>query len=80
MKKLLSFILLLSVFNSYSQIGYWTAYNFNVQPGSEELVLKYFNDYFSKNKLAEGVTVSLFENHLKTQIGIIATKFCSLVP
>ena len=65
MKKILSFILLLSVFNSYSQIGYWTAYNFNVQPGSEELVLKYFNDYFSKNKLAEGVTVSLFENHFK---------------
>ena len=65
MKKKLSIILLLLAVNSYSQIGYWTAYNFNVEPGSEELVLKYFNDYFSKNKLAEGVTVSLFENHFK---------------
>ena len=65
MKKILSIILLLFAINSYSQVGYWTAYNFNVEEGSEELVLKYFNEYFSNNKLAEGVTVSLFENHFK---------------
>ena len=66
MKKLLYvFILLILSINSYSQVGYWTAYNFQVEEGSEELVLKYFNEYFSNNKLAEGVTVSLFENHFK---------------
>ena len=65
MKKILSIILLLLSINLYSQVGYWTAYNFQVEEGSEELVLKYFNEYFSNNKLAEGVTVSLFENHFK---------------
>jgi len=50
---------------SYGQIGYWTAYNFNVKPGSEETVVNLFNQYFGNNDLPEGITITLFENHFK---------------
>jgi len=61
------FILLFTLFTSisYGQIGYWTAYNFNVKPGSEETVLNLFKQYFGSNDLPKGITVTLFENHFK---------------
>ena len=65
MKKLLFTLFLTVCMSTQAQIGYWTAYQFDVNPGSEELVLKLFNEYFSKYDAAEGVTVTLFENHLK---------------
>ena len=65
MKKLIFTAFLTVCFSAQAQIGYWTAYQFDVNPGSEELVLKLFNEYFSKYGTAEGVTVALFENHFK---------------
>ena len=64
MKKVL-LLLLLSTSISYGQLGYWTAYNFNVKPGSEETVLNLFNQYFGSNDLPKGITVTLFENHFR---------------
>ena len=48
MKKLLFTLFLTVCMSTQAQIGYWTAYQFDVNPGSEELVLKLFNEYFSK--------------------------------
>ena len=60
MKKLIFTAFLTVCFSVQAQLGYWTAYQFEVNPGSEELVLKLFNEYFSKYGTAEGVTVTLF--------------------
>ena len=65
MKKLFITTFFAICLSAQAQIGYWTAYQFDVNPGSEELVLKLFNEYFSKYGVAEGVTVTLFENHFK---------------
>ena len=65
MKKIFFIILFVLSMSLKAQIGYWTAYQFDVKQGSEELVVKLFNDYFSKYGAAEGVTVALFENHFK---------------
>ena len=45
MKKLFITTLFAICLSAQAQIGYWTAYQFDVNPGSEELVLKLFNEY-----------------------------------
>ena len=60
MKKLILLFTFFTIY-SYGQLGYWTAYNFNVKPGSEETVLNLFKEYFGNNDLPKGITVSLFE-------------------
>ena len=51
--KMKKIILLFTLFTSisYGQIGYWTAYNFNVMPGSEETVLNLFKQYFGTSSM-----------------------------
>ncbi len=65
MKKYILITFFVVCFSAQAQVGYWTAYQFDVNPGSEELVLKLFDEYFSKYGVSEGVTVTLFENHFK---------------
>ncbi len=62
MKKLVATLVLLISVNLVAQEGYFTIYNFTVEPQNESAVLKLISDYFSTHK-TEGVTVSLWENH-----------------
>ena len=45
MKKLFITTFFAICLSAQAQIGYWTAYQFDVNPGSEELVLKLFNEF-----------------------------------
>jgi hypothetical protein len=62
MKKLITCLLLFTVFAISAQKSYWTNYSFIVEPENEAVVVKLIDDYFKVNK-TEGVTVSLYANH-----------------
>ena len=62
MKKLITCLLLLTVFTISAQQSYWTNYTFIVEPENESVVFKLIDDYFKEHK-TEGVTVSLYANH-----------------
>ncbi len=63
MKKTILILCLLGAFAMKAQESYFTLYNVTVKPQDVSTVYQLFDDYFSKNK-AEGVSVSLWENHL----------------
>jgi hypothetical protein len=62
MKKLITCLLLFTIFAISAQNSYWTNYTFIVEPQNESVVFKLIDDYFKANKI-EGVTVSLYANH-----------------
>jgi hypothetical protein len=62
MKKLITSLLLFTVFAISAQESYWTNYTFNVEPENETVVFKLIDDYFKEHK-TEGVTVSMYSNH-----------------
>jgi hypothetical protein len=62
MKKLITCLMLLTVFAISAQQSYWTSYSFMVEPENESTVFKLIGDYFQEHK-TEGVTVSLYANH-----------------
>ncbi len=62
MKKLFFCALFFMAFAIYAQEGYWTSYQFIVEPAEVETVYNLTNEYYSANQ-PEGVTVSLWENH-----------------
>jgi hypothetical protein len=62
MKKLITCLLLFTVFAISAQQSYWSNYTFIVEPENEATVFKLIDDYFKANK-TEGVTVSLYANH-----------------
>ena len=62
MKKLITCLLLFTVFTISAQESYWTNYTFIVEPENESVVFKLIDDYFKEHK-TEGVTVSLYANH-----------------
>ena len=62
MKKLITCLMLLTVFALSAQQSYWTNYTFIVEPENESTVFKLIDDYFKEHK-TEGVSVSLYANH-----------------
>ena len=62
MKKLITCLMLFTVFAISAQESYWTNYTFIVEPENESVVFKLIDDYFKAHK-TEGVTVSLYANH-----------------
>jgi hypothetical protein len=62
MKKLITCLMLLTVFALSAQQSYWTNYTFKVAPENESTVFKLIDDYFKEHK-TEGVSVSLYANH-----------------
>ena len=50
--------------NSIAQTTYWTSYNFSVDPENEETVYNLMDNHFKNNPI-DGVTVYLYENHIK---------------
>ncbi len=62
MKKLITCLLLFTVFAISAQESYWTNYTFIVEPKNETVVFTLIDDYFKEHK-TEGVTVSLYTNH-----------------
>jgi hypothetical protein len=62
MKKLITSLLLFTVFAISAQESYWTNYSFIVEPENETVVFKLIDDYFKEHK-TEGVTVSMYANH-----------------
>ena len=62
MKKLITCLMLLTVFAISAQQSYWTNYTFIVEPENEAVVFKLIDDYFKEHK-TEGVSVSLYANH-----------------
>jgi len=62
MKKLITCLLLFTVFAISAQQSYWSNYTFIVEPENEATVFKLIDDYFKEHK-TEGVTVSLYANH-----------------
>ncbi len=62
MKKLITCLLLFTVFAISAQESYWTNYTFIVEPENEATVFKLIDDYFKEHK-TEGVAVSLYANH-----------------
>ncbi len=62
MKKLITCLLLFTVFAISAQESYWTNYTFIVEPENENVVITLMDDYFKEHK-TEGVTVSLYANH-----------------
>jgi len=62
MKKIITTLLLFTVFAISAQQSYWTNYTFIVEPENEATVFKLIDDYFKEHK-TEGVTVSLYANH-----------------
>ena len=69
MKKIFIFLTVFfaAISNLSAQTKMFTSYTFNVEPKNEQTVLKLYNDYFGKKEhLAKGVSVSLFQNHFKS--------------
>lgn len=66
MKNLLTLWVMLLACAVTAQDSYFTIYNFSVADEDVGTVYGLMDDYFSTNKM-EGVTVSLYENHLKSQ-------------
>ena len=69
MKKIFIFLTVFfaAISNLSAQTNMFTSYTFNVEPKNEQTVLKLYNDYFGKKEhLAKGVSVSLFQNHFKS--------------
>ena len=69
MKKIFIFLTVFfaAISNLGAQTNMFTSYTFNVEPKNEQTVLKLYNDYFGKKEhLAKGVSVSLFQNHFKS--------------
>ena len=69
MKKIFIFLTVFfaAISNLSAQTTMFTSYTFNVEPKNEQTVLKLYNDYFGKKEhLAKGVSVSLFQNHFKS--------------
>ena len=65
MKKIyFSILVFLFSLNSFSQTSYWTSYNFSVNPENEEIVYNLMDDHFKNNPI-DGVSVYLYENHIK---------------
>ncbi len=62
MRKFIIYLLLLTAISINAQQSYFTLYSFSVEPQNEATVYQLVDDYYSTNK-AEGVIVSLFENH-----------------
>ena len=62
MKKLITSLLLFTVFAISAQESYWTNYTFIVEPENETVVFTLIDDYFKEHK-TEGVTVSMYANH-----------------
>ncbi len=62
MKKFIVYLLFLTAISINAQESYFTIYNFSVEPQNEATVYQLVDDYYSANK-AEGVAVSLYENH-----------------
>ena len=50
MKKLITCLLLLTVFTISAQQSYWTNYTFIVEPENESVVFKLIDDYFKEHK------------------------------
>ena len=69
MKKIFIFLTVFfaAISNLSAQTTMFTSYTFNVEPKNEQTVLKLYNDYFGKKEhLIKGVSVSLFQNHFKS--------------
>lgn len=63
MKKVILLFAFCIAFATHAQESYFTVYNFKVKPQDAATVYKLVDDYYTKNK-PEGITVSLYENHL----------------
>ena len=67
MKKLITCLMLFTVFAISAQQSYWSNYTFIVEPENEATVFKLIDDYFKEHK-TEGVTVSLYDNHFHDEM------------